>query len=200
MNTILVIDHRQDNVERVRAVLEAQKLQVLAASGGAEGGQLAKLENPDAVLLAFEMPDAKGFEVLEQLKAHPLTRDIPVLFMSREDLHEDEIVRGLRLGAADYLTLPYRDGELMARVRLLVRLRADQRRLREREEQRRKLMERLDQGFFVASREGRFLEVNAALLKMLGYSSAEEIKQIDIATDLYVNPEDRKTFQSIIEK
>jgi PAS domain S-box-containing protein len=81
-----------------------------------------------------------------------------------------------------------------------VRLREEQRRLREKEEQRRKLMERIDQGFFVASREGRFLDCNSALWKMLGYSSAEEIKQIDIARDLYVNPEDRKTFQALIEK
>jgi PAS domain S-box-containing protein len=106
----------------------------------------------------------------------------------------------LKLGAADYLIAPYRDRELIARVRLLVRLRDDQRRLREKDEQQRKLMERIDQGFFVASREGRFLECNPALWKRLGYSSAEEIKQIDLARDLYVNPEDRETFQALIER
>ncbi len=200
MNTILIIDHQPDNVDHIRKVLEEHHFQVVAAHGGAEGITLAQLENPDAVLLVFEMPQTSGYQILEQLKAHHLTRDIPVLFMWHEDLSEEEVVRGLRLGAADYLIAPYRDRELIARVRLLVRLREDQRHFREKDEQQRKLMERIDQGFFVASREGRFIECNPALWKTLGYSSAEEIKQIDMAKDLYVNPEDRKTFQALIEK
>ncbi len=200
MNTILVIDHQRENVERIRKILEERQFQVLTAHRAAEGFSLAQLENPDAILLAFEMPQMSGYQMLEQLKANHLTRDIPVLFTWHEDLSEEEVVRGLRLGAADYLMAPYRDGELVARVRLLVRLREEQRRVREKEEQRRKLMERIDQGFFVASRAGRFLDCNTALWKKLGYSSAEEIKQIDLARDLYVNPEDRKTFQALIEK
>ena len=200
MNTILIIDHRPDNADHIRKVLEEHHFQAVVAHSGAEGITLAQLENPDAVLLVFEMPQTSGYQVLEQLKAHHLTRDIPVLFMWHEDLSEEEVVRGLRLGAADYLIAPYRDRELIARVRLLVHLREDQRRFREKEEQQRKLMERIDQGFFVASREGRLLECNPALWKRLGYSSAEEIKQIDMAKDLYVSPEDRKTFQALIEK
>ena len=200
MNTILVIDHQPENVERVRKILEERQFQVVAAHRADEGVNLAQLENPDAILLAFEMPKMSGYQILERLKANHLTRDIPVLFTWHEDLSEEEVIRGLRLGAADYLMAPYRDGELVARVRLLVRLREEQRRLREKEEQQRKLMERIDQGFFVASREGRFLDCNTALWKMLGYSSAEEIKQIDLARDLYVSPDDRKTFQALIEK
>ncbi len=200
MNTILVIDHQPENAERMRKILEEHHFQVVAAHRGPEGITLAQLENPDAILLAFEMPQTSGYQVLEQLKAHHLTRDIPVLFTWHEDLSEDEVIRGLRLGAADYLMAPYRDRELVGRVRLLVRLREEQRRSREKEEQQRKLMERIDQGFFVASREGRFLDCNPALWKRLGYSSAEEIKQIDLARDLYVSPEDRKAFQALIEK
>ncbi|HEU4381973.1 MAG TPA: protein kinase [Anaeromyxobacteraceae bacterium] len=200
MNTILVIDHQPENVERMRNVLRDHDFQVLVAHRGDEGIMLAQLENPDAILLAFEMPRTSGYQILQQLKANHLTRDIPLLFTWHEDLSEEEVVRGLKLGAADYLMAPYRDRELVARVRLLVRLRQEQRRFREKEEQRRRLMERIDQGFFVASREGRFLDINPALWRRLGYSSAEEIKQIDIARDLYVNPEDRKTFQALIEK
>jgi len=200
MNTILIIDHQPENVERMRTILQGHDFQVLAAHGGVEGITLAQLENPDVILLAFEMPRTSGYQILQQLKANHLTRDIPVLFTWHEDLPEEEVVRGLKLGAANYLMAPYRDRELVARVRLLVHLRQERRRFREREEQRRRLMERIDEGFFVASREGRFLECNSALWKRLGYSSAEEIKQIDLARDLYVNPEDRKTFQALIEK
>jgi PAS domain S-box-containing protein len=200
MNKILIIHHQIETVEHISKVLGGHGCQVLASYSGHEGITLARLENPDAVLLAFHMPKADSYQILEQLKKHHLTRDIPVLFEAEEDISEEDIVRGLELGAADYLIQPYREHELVARVRLLLRLREDQRRLREQEEHQRKLMASLDQGFFMSSRQGKFIECNPALVKMLGYSSAEELKQIDIAKDLYVSPQDRKTYQALIEK
>lgn len=200
MNKILIIHHQIETVEHISKVLGGHGYQVLASYSGHEGITLARLENPDAVLLAFHMPKADSYQILEQLKKHHLTRDIPVLFEAEEDISEEDIVRGLELGAADYLIQPYREHELVARVRLLLRLREDQRRLREQEEHQRKLMASLDQGFFMSSREGKFIECNPALVKMLGYSSAEELKQIDITKDLYVSPQDRKTYQALIEK
>lgn len=200
MNKILIIHHQPEAVEHIRKVLRGQDCQVLATYSGSEGVTLAQLENPDAVLLSLPMPKADSYQILEQLKGHYLTRDIPVLFVAEEDISEEAIVRGLEGGAADYLIQPYREHELVARVRLLLRLREDQRRLRESEQHHRKLMESLEQGFFMTSREGKFIDCNPALVKMLGYSSPEELRQIDIARDLYVNPQDRQTFQALIEK
>jgi two-component system NtrC family sensor kinase len=70
-----------------------------------------------------------------------------------------------------------------------------ERELKDSEEKLRNLFERVRHGLFISSREGKFLDCNQALLDMLGYPSKEEFLKIDIAKDLYVNPEDRRLFQ-----
>jgi PAS domain S-box-containing protein len=72
--------------------------------------------------------------------------------------------------------------------------------LRESEEKYRNLFERVRHGLFISTQEGRFLDCNQAMWGALGYQSKEEFLKIDIAKDLYVNPEDRKTFQQLIEE
>jgi len=72
--------------------------------------------------------------------------------------------------------------------------------LRESEEKFRNLFERVRHGIFISAKEGHFLDCNQALLEMVGYRDKEEFLNIDIAKDLYVNPEDRKAFQRLIEK
>jgi two-component system NtrC family sensor kinase len=72
--------------------------------------------------------------------------------------------------------------------------------LKESEEKFRNLFERVRHGLFISSKEGKFIDCNQALLEMVGYQDKEEFLKIDIAKDLYVNPEDRKTFQRLIEQ
>jgi two-component system NtrC family sensor kinase len=72
--------------------------------------------------------------------------------------------------------------------------------LRNSEEKLRTLFERVRHGLFISSKEGEFLDCNQALLEMLGYPTKEEFLSIQIAQDLYLNPEDRKTFQERIER
>ena len=72
--------------------------------------------------------------------------------------------------------------------------------VRESEEKYRNLFERVRHGLFISAREGQFIDCNAALVEMLGYGDKNEFLSIDIARDLYVDPEDRKTFQRRIER
>jgi len=72
--------------------------------------------------------------------------------------------------------------------------------LKESEEKYRNLFERVQHGLFISSKEGKFLDCNQALLNKLGYPTKEEFLNIDIARDLYVNSEDRKVFQSLVER
>jgi len=72
--------------------------------------------------------------------------------------------------------------------------------LRESEEKYRNLFERVRHGLFISSKEGKFLDCNQAMWGLLGYRDKEEFLKIDIAKDLYVNPEDRKTFQGLVEE
>ena len=73
-------------------------------------------------------------------------------------------------------------------------------RLQESEKKYRDLFERIDQGISISTKEGKFIDSNPALLKILGYESKDEFLRIDITRDLYVNPEDRKEFQALIER
>ncbi len=75
-----------------------------------------------------------------------------------------------------------------------------ERALKESEEKYRNLFERVQHGLFISSTEGKFLDCNQALLNKLGYPTKEEFLNIDIAKDLYVNPEDRKAFQRLVEQ
>jgi two-component system NtrC family sensor kinase len=72
--------------------------------------------------------------------------------------------------------------------------------LKESEEKFRNLFESVRHGLFISTKEGRFLDCNQAMWGVLGYESKEEFLKIDIAKDLYANPEDRKTFQELVEK
>jgi PAS domain S-box-containing protein len=72
--------------------------------------------------------------------------------------------------------------------------------LKESEEKYRTLFERVRHGLFISSREGNFIDCNQAMLEMTGYQDKEEFLKIDIAKDLYVNPEDRKTFRELVER
>ncbi|MBW1679154.1 MAG: PAS domain S-box protein [Deltaproteobacteria bacterium] len=72
--------------------------------------------------------------------------------------------------------------------------------LKESEKKYRELFDRVDQGIYLSTKEGKFLDCNAAILKILGYDDKEELLKIDIARNLYVNSEDRKAFQKIIER
>jgi two-component system NtrC family sensor kinase len=72
--------------------------------------------------------------------------------------------------------------------------------LRKSEKRYRELFEHIDQGISISTREGKFIDCNPAILKILGYENKEEFLQLDISKDLYVNPEDRKKFQRLVER
>jgi len=75
-----------------------------------------------------------------------------------------------------------------------------ERQIKESEERYRNLFERVQHGIFISTKGGRFLDCNPALLEMLGYRSKDEFLKIDITRDLYVNPQDRRTFQRLVER
>jgi sigma-B regulation protein RsbU (phosphoserine phosphatase) len=103
--------------------------EVLEAEDGARALELARSERPDLVLLDVMMPVMDGYTACGELKRDPLLADIPVIFLSSRDEPEDK-VRGLRLGAADYITKPFYAEEVRARVSTHLALRQLTRSLR----------------------------------------------------------------------
>jgi two-component system cell cycle response regulator len=130
---ILVVDDLKANRRLLEAMLSADYYDVLLASAGEEGVQLAKREKPDLILMDVMMPGGiDGFEACRRLKAHPETRHIPVIMLTTLD-DRDNKVRGLQAGAEEFLTKPIDDVQLMARVKSLLALKVVVDELRARE-------------------------------------------------------------------
>lgn len=120
--TVLVIDDQADSLDAVASALEPLGYAVLTASRGAEGIGAAVSRQPDVILLDVLMPEMDGYEVCRRLKLNDETRLIPVVFLTGFDSREARL-RGLELGATDFLTKPFDLVELEVRVRNLVSFR-----------------------------------------------------------------------------
>lgn len=102
---------------------------LIHAKNGEEGLRQALKYNPDIILLDIEMPGKTGFEVCTELKAHPQTKDTPVMFLSGKTELPDR-VKGYNAGAADYIVKPFNAEELMARIRVLYQYRQHSKKLK----------------------------------------------------------------------
>ena len=116
---ILVVDDEPDLIESVRLGFELQwrEIELLEAGTGEGALDSVEQEHPDIVLLDIGLPDIDGFEVLRRIRAFS---DVPVVMLTARDDAMDK-VKGLELGADDYITKPFNHLELMARVKAVLR-------------------------------------------------------------------------------
>jgi len=113
--SILLVDDNPTNLQVLFQTLEGVGCKLLIAKNGEIALSIAGKALPDLILLDIMMPDIDGYEVCRQLKANPATSDIPVIFLSALGDTEDK-VKGLQLGAVDYITKPFQPDEVIARV------------------------------------------------------------------------------------
>jgi DNA-binding response OmpR family regulator len=118
-DTVLVVDDDPLVRRFVGELLHANGYDVLLAEDGEAALRQVEASPPDLVLLDLVMPYKDGFEVLNALKHEPATRDIPVMILSVRDREED-VVKGLNLGAEDYMRKPFSTQELLARVKKIL--------------------------------------------------------------------------------
>ncbi len=123
MAAILVIEDDRSIRAGLLDTLRAKGYSVQTAERGAEGLALFRRELPDLVILDLMLPDMEGFEVCRQLKA-PGAPDVPVIILTARGAELDR-VRGLELGADDYVTKPFGLKELLARIRAVLRRAGD---------------------------------------------------------------------------
>lgn len=117
---ILVVDDEPDIIALVAYHLVKHGYRVSTASDGNEAVRAAKQELPALIILDLMLPGKSGYEVLEELRGAPSTRDTAVLMLTARKEEEDRI-RGLALGADDYLTKPFSPQELVLRVGAILR-------------------------------------------------------------------------------
>jgi two-component system KDP operon response regulator KdpE len=115
--TVLVVDDEAHMVEFIAMNLELEGFRVVRAANGSEALEKASREHPDLVLLDIMMPEMDGFETLEGLRE---TSSVPVIFLTAKSEEVDRI-KGLDLGADDYIAKPFSPRELVSRIRAVLR-------------------------------------------------------------------------------
>jgi CheY-like chemotaxis protein len=119
--TVLTADDQPDNLLLLTRYLEAEGYHCIQAKDGLEALEKLRSEMPDLVLLDVNMPHKDGFTVLEEMRADPVIRHIPVIILTAARLDSIAVQFGLNLGADDYITKPFDRRELLARIRTKLR-------------------------------------------------------------------------------
>jgi len=153
----------------------------------------------EVVLLDLFLPDSSGLDTFATTHAH--APNIPIIVLTSAD---DETLanRAMRDGAQDYLVKGRVDSNLLARaIRYAIeRKQVEEELLRRSEEKYHALFEESKDGVFIATPEGKFLDINPAGIELFAYPSKEELLQIDIGRDLFLNPDDWRTYQETIAR
>jgi two-component system cell cycle response regulator len=139
---ILIVDDHEDNIELLRARLEARGYEVHGANDGYAALEAVERVRPDLILLDVMMPKMDGIEVVRRLKANPNLPFIPVIMQTALDSTENK-VEGLDAGADDYITKPINFAELEARVNAQLRIKKLETALKDRENELSDLNEKL---------------------------------------------------------
>ena len=118
--TVLVIDDHKELAELVQRSLEQEGFDVIIASDGPSGLEIARQHRPDLIILDLTLPGMDGLEVCRQLRNDPRAGRTPVIMLSARASEDDRVI-GLEQGADDYLIKPFSPRELLARVRAALR-------------------------------------------------------------------------------
>ena len=120
---VLLIEDEPHILLSLEFLLERAGYETASATDGEEGLALVRRLRPDVVLLDVMMPKRNGYEVCQAIKADPELRAIPVIMLSAKG-QEVEVMKGLELGAAAYVTKPFGNAEILESIRAVLDVRA----------------------------------------------------------------------------
>jgi two-component system sensor histidine kinase/response regulator len=127
---ILVVEDIPESMFSVCNILQAKGYGLAMAENGRQALEIVPEARPDLILLDIKMPEMDGYEVCEQLKKNPKTKDIPIIFLTISS-GTAEIVKGFATGAVDYITKPFKKEELLSRVKTHLDLKCAREELKE---------------------------------------------------------------------
>jgi PAS domain S-box-containing protein len=141
--TILIVDDNPINLEVLSAILGRADYEVRIEIDSGSAIEQVKREKPDLILLDIMMPEVDGFEICQQLKSDATTEDIPIIFISALD-DATAKVKSFNLGAVDYVTKPFQQKEVLARIGLQLQIKQLQSDLKQKNLQLQQLTENLE--------------------------------------------------------
>jgi two-component system, sensor histidine kinase and response regulator len=125
---ILIVDDVPNNIQVVAGILKSEGYQMTFSRSGESALEKTEAIDFDLILLDIMMPDIDGFQVCSRIKANDKTKDIPIIFLTAKN-DAESIVKGLELGAVDYINKPFNQAELKARVKTHLQLKHTQEKL-----------------------------------------------------------------------
>ena len=120
MKHILIVDDVTTNLKCAAEVLK-DTYDVTTAKSGKAALQILREMQPDLIMLDVNMPEMNGFEVMERIKEDPVTRDIPVIFLTAEADKENEVT-GLKMGAMDFIKKPFEPDIMRSRIEKILQM------------------------------------------------------------------------------
>ena len=214
-NRILIVDDEPKNLDVLHNCLREADFKVMIAKSGEAAIKRIAHTKPDLILLDINMPGIDGYETYRRLKNNELSKDTPVIFVTAETETVDT-VRGLEMGAADYITKPFQPEEVAARIERHLTIRNLQKRLeeqnaqlqreiaerkraeealRESEGKYRGLFERLNEAMYRMSLpDGKYEYMSPAARKIFGYS-AEEFMENPLLIRKVIHPDFAEYFK-----
>jgi len=175
-HTVLVVDDNPTTRYSTARVIRAAGFQTSEASTGGEALALAASQ-VSAVVLDVHLPDIDGFEVCRRLRADRATATLPVIHLSGAFVRNEDKVTGLDAGADAYLVHPVEPAVLIATLQALIRARMAEDRLRSSESRFRAIYTQAPTGMALIDDAGRFVDVNPAMVAMLGRAQDQVVGQ-----------------------
>ena len=223
MSKYIIVDTSEESASSIKLLIQRvdRSSNIMHLAPGSNLLELFLLEKPDTICLNLDVSELRGTEICKSLKNNPICNDTAVLFYGTEATQQffrNEIL-GSRANA--FFLLPINELSFCLQIQTLIKpnrssanptinqgfipdtfvttkqdlspLEKVEAELLESEKLYRNLVERLPDGVYKSTHEGRFVEVNEAMVKILGYDSKEELLAIDIKSELYFQPEDRES-------
>jgi PAS domain S-box-containing protein len=195
---VAVIDDNIDFGVGIKMLLAREMVEIHIATNGLEGLEMAKQILPDIVLLDVVMPGMDGIEVCKKIRQTPELAGAYIVMLSGFKTQSNQIAEGLEAGADGYIARPISNRELLARIRIFMRLKRTEKELKKSEEKFRNFFENSVAGMSITSIDGK-LNANQAFCNIVGYSRSELLNlhwsQITHPDDIELNT---KILESIL--
>ncbi len=179
-STLLLVDDNPTNLQLLFGTLKGLGHKLLVAKSGEDALKVAQWAHPDLILLDILMGGIDGFETCARLKENPQTAEIAVIFLSALDDTSDKI-KGLSLGAVDYIAKPFQADEVIARVEThltIARLRTElAERNRQLETANQRILDAVGDGIYGLDLDGRITFANPAATQLTGFPQTSLIGQ-----------------------
>lgn len=212
---ILIVDDSKTNLALLDHMLAQEGCEVIQAKSGIEAVEMVQHHDFALILLDIQMPGMNGYEAALKIKETDRSRHVPIIFITAIYQDDENVRQGYETGAVDYLFRPVDVEMLKSKVQVFLQMNQQkmllereveeraksEKALRKAEEKYRSIFERAVEGIFQSTIEGTFTEVNPAMVRLLGYDSAEEMIGVEgIRQKIMVKPREYTAYMQIIQR